>query len=232
MTTFSCGIEEPLQENGQLYALDEGTGSIVLAEFSSAELNRYSFLPDDNSNCEQSLASLVSRIAAASGVIATWLVTFRASPAGSAMRARALATRLAKRGWHVLKLGGDVHVATRGTGLAIQKRLSPADADPLICGWFLLLGPRPEDELLLSKETAASLRSLALTHRLQPSRQFLTACGASDLTVAYLAKSATERSGLVVASPAQLGFTVRSMQREGVVQTVLLGNEAANVWRA
>jgi len=230
MRTFSCGAEEPLQPNEQLYSLDERTGSIGLARFADAHLYRYSFVPQFDSNSGAELLPVVARIASALGVLATWLVAFLKSPATSPLRARALVKRLAKQEWHT-KEGSDVYLATKPIPLDGKQHMAPEDADPAISGWTIVLGQLPEDESLVDVPFRETLRMMALTHRFQPSPEFLSACCRARVAVAYVAKNSSERIGLVVVSPRALSLLIRSMQRDGLVADVLSGADANQVWR-
>lgn len=230
MTTFTCGVEQPIQANEQLYSLDEGTGSIGLAQFTNANLHRYSFVPQVESSSGADLLAVVARIASAFGGLVTWVVTFLESPAVSPLRSRALVKRLSMQEWNTVK-GSGLYLATKPVSFDSERSLPPEDADPRICGWTILLGHPPDYRCLVERPFKATLSTMALTHRFQPSQEFLAACGEAQLAVAYVAKDSRERMGLVVVSPRELSLVIRGMQRDGLVGRVLLGDDANEVWR-
>lgn len=230
MRTFSCGVEEPLRSNEQLYSIDERSRAIALATFSDKHLHRYSFVPPDDSCSDAEFLPVVAKTALALGGIATWLVAFLKLTAASPLRSRALKGRLAKKDWHTIE-GADVYLATKLISFDDEQNLVPEDADPKICGWTILLGQPPDDKSLVDGKYMETLHMLALTHRMQPSPEFLAACGGANLAVAYIAKDSRERIGLVVVSPRELSSMILTMQRDGLVGSVLSGPDAPQVWR-
>jgi hypothetical protein len=225
---FSCGAEEPLHPNEQLYAVDEQSVTIELARFASARLRRYSFVAQDYSATEADALPLVARIASAVAGEARWLVAFQKVRAESIIRPRALVARLTNRQWKLTE-GADVYVATKSVSLDSARSLAPSDADLLICGWAILLGQTP-DELLVDGPCKETVRMLAWTHRLQPSPEFLATCGDAECSVVYLAKGPGGRFGFIVVTASDLSPMIQAMRRDGLVDRVLLGPDAHRVW--
>jgi hypothetical protein len=230
MSTFSCGSERPLLSNEQLYALDERTMAVGLAQFADSTLNRYSFVAQDHSATEADLLPLLTRMGPALGGGEMWLVAFPKASSASPIRSRALVARLTNREWKITE-GADVYLATKPMTLGLEQSLAPSDVDLVIAGWAIIFGQSAADQSFVDEPFKETLRMLALTHRLQPSRQFLAACGSVQLAVAYLAKDARERLGIVVVTTRDLSACIQSMHSDGLIERVLSGPDANQVWR-
>ena len=228
MNTLKCGAEEPLGPNANIRALNESSGAIEAATFTSAGLSRYSFVPGAESDPSR-LGPIVMRAAAALDLAPSWLIAWDVSKARSPHRGGNLLAKLKNQRWQ-LGARGTLNLASAPLPPGGVASLAPAHSDPVIAGWVVVLGPVALDDWFEEPGFARTLGLLATAQPLQPSAQFVAALAAHGLGVAYSALDAREREGLIVLAPRPLGGELARLERDGWIAAPLTGAAAERVW--
>jgi hypothetical protein len=223
------GLEEPLTANDYVSAVDEATGSIQLARFGVAGLNRYSLVSSSKETRSIVEPQVFGRLLIALGKSAYWLLGWNHDVSGleriSSLR---YLRKLERAGWQTISDAG------LGLGLkAVEEgELSspyPSDWEELIGGWFLWLGVPPNVAELRSAPFEQTLRMFCKTRRLQPSEKFLLAIRDRGLGIAYEATGGSDLPGMIVVIPSALGDAVRTALAVSKSLS-LTGERAGEVW--
>lgn len=222
-----CGVEEPLAENQQLYALEEASGTIQLARVSIAELNRYSIVARGWS--EAGAVGFAMRTSALMGVQASWLVAWELHADGPfKIRSQVLRSRLRKHGWRDAVADGlavAVTAAFRGHAPGV-----PGEIDRRQTGWALVFADTPDPQWFTRAPLEKTVRMFARTHRLQPSREFLRGLAERELGLAYPAAGAGDLGGLVLVLPVGLDPRLERLRQDGAISEVVYQPHAEDVW--
>ena len=225
---ISCGAEEPLSSNSQLYAVDEAGTSIELATFDLPSLNRYSFVSlEYSNNVDATFALPLNRILAALRIQAYWLLGWRLSD--NAVRLRTLISKLRRSQWEIVDRD-QFGVAMKVVPMSDDHPIQPTELDPRISGWAIILGGGLEPRAILGDPTIGTLRMFAHDHKLRPSETFLRFLASQRMGVAYTANDMAGRIGLVVVVPDSVHMTVRRLLSEGKIASVVSGPAASSVW--
>lgn len=227
---FVVGVEEPLRANQQLYALDEKSDEIALADFSLTEINRYCFLPVglDEWDAVSFPAGFVRRLVAILGSPCWWVHLWKCNPSGAErIRNRVRIGKLEKAGWEV-KQGQGVCVAITPFDGAAVLGFGTNESPREYGGTLLMQAKLVGDELLFESPATKSFRQMASSWHLSPSREMLTYLSQIGVTVGYLSIDFRDRPGIVVVA----GEHVPLEKLGPHIAEVRSGRTATTVWRA
>ena len=188
-------VEEPLSENTDVDALDESSGKIVLANFSVDSIDRFIFTWPRGSST--SAIQFLIDLSLHEKILGCVVVGWRHDTRGSlTTRHKIMASKLVASGWDVS--------AREGVGLAVLpcqlESLETAIelASKLALGWFLV--PSLTTARQISGDAfEPTLRSFCWTHRLTPSREFLSAMDRSLHAIAYVSNGDDRLPSVIVA---------------------------------
>jgi hypothetical protein len=222
-----CGIEEPLQANSQLLALDEHSGVLRCAEFDEPRLCRYSFTKLGAGQWCRLVTALVRQFDG----IPRWALIWKHEESGDfRMRSRIRVSRLRRQGFStqvsegvgigVLSFDGVEADMFRPAGTAFH----PAGDGALV----LLAGEGDLEELLASQAGSPTMAGAGANSCLSPSREFLSWLAGVPMRLLYLSRDQLERPGLVVLS--QSALDVGSLASGGIVERCETGARAPTVW--
>jgi hypothetical protein len=222
-----CGVEEPLQANSQLLAVDESNGAVRCADFAEPRLCRYSFTQLGDSDLRSLVAALVGQFSDSP----RWVLIWRHHESGDlSMRSRIRVSRLRAQGFATAVSEG-VGVASLPFSGVAPDTFRPAEISlhPAGDGAVVLVAAEADSaQLLVSQAGDRTLAEAGNRFRFSPSAKFLSWLAEVRMRVLYESLDQLERPGLVLLSPEPLD--VQAMVRVGVVQRVEEGLRAPVVW--
>lgn len=229
-TLIRCWSEEPITPNQQLHQLDETTQDpIELDSSDGLGLNRYVLVPASPAEAAPALSAVVRSVIARLAAPAHWLLAWQSAPTEyrSPARIRYQRAKRAKEGWETVD-GGGFSVSRRRIDepLPAASWLPPGytSRDGGLIG---LIGRKPALTTFAHDDGAPtpSIRLLATTLRLAPSREFLAWLCQNHQTLIYPIRGDLGEDGLVVVSPSKLAF-----DRAGDAVEIRPVGEASAVW--
>lgn len=220
-----CGAEEPLGENQQLYALDERTGALFLADLVVADANRYSLLwvgagEEAPLRLSAVLGAIVTQLSLSAAWCAAWM---QGGPEESAGQTR-------MKRWRHEKDGFALHVADN---LAIA--IAAVSAQSL--SWpppdrgartVLLLGESIAADLLAHGAPFPSMKLFARSG-MAPSHELISWLVERRWSLVYPRHDDLGRRGLVIVGAHRI--PVPALERDGFIQETRWNEAAAMVWR-
>ena len=223
-----CGAEIPLRCNEQLCALDEKSGKIVLADFDSPNLNRYSFIYLDFLE-KPDIASIYQPLI--NGIFGGmrfpnlhFLSAWEHSP--NSQRCRLMLRKKEKEQWKLCAVN-NLYIATKRIDNVgeilnwLTDRRSPS---------FLYVGGCPENDDIKISPLLPSLQLLAKNAgQLSPSREFIDFLSNSLAGVMYFEFDDLGRVGLIFLT--NDSTIASSLFDSKIITEVRVGADADTVWR-
>ena len=222
-----CGIEEPLQSNEQLLAIDEQRRVLRLADFGEPAMCRYSFTHLEGEVWPELLDAIAKQFHAAPRGVLIW----KHEQSGDfRMRSQVRLARLRRQGFSTKVLG------TVGLGVAPFTGVEPSAFHPVGVsfhpagdGALILVDCDEAVEALFGTQAESStLVEAGSSFRLTPSREFLSWLATVSLRVLYLSWDQLERPGLVLLSHDK--FDVGGLVNDGLIDHIESGSRASCVW--
>lgn len=225
---ISCGIEEPLQSNEQLYAVSEQGGQIELSTFAEPRLCRYSFTGFTPGAWSVLVNAIVRKHFQGN---LNWVLLWAHLDTGDLkMRSRIRTSRLAAQGFRT-KIVGNVGLGVLPyTGVEADS-FHPVGVvfHPAGDGVLLLTACSEDVEALLAAQSpGATITCATATREFAPSQAFLSWLSSVQLQILYTRRDYLERPGLVLLTQNQLD--IPSLINEGVIEHVERGSSASTVW--
>jgi len=226
------GVEEPLQGNKQLNALDEAAGEVKLCRYHDGGLNRYSFVwVGDHERREERFRTLLVALGGLLSAAPHWYLVWEDSNRGEPdPRAVAKRQRRAEEGWAV-HVGPTLGVAHRPCLAETVDRLRPAghaflpgDGDP-----FLIWGGPPDPIEFIHPPLRASLEVLVARRELSPSPACLSWVRERGLALGYPLRDMQSHLGLVLVTARTLDRG--ALRQQDFIHTEHSGDEASLAWR-
>jgi len=236
-----CGLEEPLSANPMLHALNEQTGSIDLAEFACKELNRYCFVwmggwNESDLALQRLVSGIIEQSNAPAMLLAAWAVPASDTPRPNrVLRVSAEMMHQARlqEGWDI-RYGDELSIATTPVKTGELSSRGPwadrmTDRDRIDRRTVILTGEALAALDPLDVAPLPTIRRLGFRTPLTPSAEFLDWLAAHRVAIIYRKNDDLGRPGAVVISPQRVG--VSDLVLEGIVDKILSGPAAQNVWR-
>jgi len=221
------GVEEPLRENSQLFALDEKTERLRLADFAESELSRYSFTQVGEGNWPELLGALMEQTLRR----LQWVLIWKHDVAGPLrMRSQVRLSRLRHHGFGVATSGSI------GVGWLPFAGIDPNCFQP----GGLAFHPAGDGAILIADSSAevkelfqhhfgsATLARAGATNIFVPSHEFMLWMSTVNLRLMYLSYDQLERPGLVVLGRPRLD--VEKIAQRCLIERVEHGPRASLVW--
>ena len=226
-----CGLEEPLAPNQQLNAVGDEPGTIILADFGVEGLCRYSFTwHSDGADRMAQAAGILAPFADHLQAGAQWLIGWKHRLEGDyRFRSLRLKRKLEAAGWDVFACE-DLGLSLKSLALTDGAELTPPELEPVQSGWAILFGRQISSQRLAEAPFDSTLRTFALTFRLEPSRAFLTELARRKSGAAYPAKGPSGLPGLVIISPKPASDVITRLLSRGLIHDVLAAEQAPGVW--
>jgi hypothetical protein len=193
-------IEEPLEQNSQVYAFNEKDGVISLCDFRVHCATRERFVIDSRTEGASTTAMHSQACERANHYkSATVFIVFNASdPNRSSMQTRVLERRLRSAGYLFLQVG-SLMVGEIKLNCCNQVTLPPA-CNWGECGWFIGFG-MAQGELVALPALLPTLQVLATTRRLYPSKEFITEITSKGAAFMYGTNETSDDEGWIFIRP-------------------------------
>jgi hypothetical protein len=253
------GVEEPLQANPMLYALDDATGKKVLSHCTNDKLNRYSFVWTGSAHeATERFAALLTLLGQKipghgawvsawtiprnfeSWITATrWVINSSKSDQRIAKgrkmweedktRSENLVNSRRQMGWKLCEKQ-ELVIALKNVDLETVTSFTSSDYSYTDKGGIVLMaGSNISCEVFLQAEPQQTLSWMGQRKSIYPSQNFLAWLVEKQFTLFYEASDDAGRPGIIVITPFCL--PIDFAQNQSIVQEAIFGNEASRVWR-
>jgi len=191
-----CGIEEPLDEKNELFALDAGSQQVILCGISNPLANRYIFVwKGDVHQGSSALALLMRTMIQRLSITASWISAW-AVPNGNDLRDQVLRTRLTEmrhdrklENWDILTKE-SLSVASKQVSLTfdLSKETGLVPANFSGVGWkriLIILGEPPNLNEFFVEPAISTMLKFANSGTLAPNSQFVSWLVERNLSLIY-----------------------------------------------
>jgi hypothetical protein len=220
-----CGAEEPLGSNQQLYALEESTGALALADFSVTDANRYSLLwVGPREEAPARLSAVLGAIFLHLSLPGAWCAAWSQGSSDE------LAGQTRTKRWRHGKDGFDIHdaddLAIAVAGVSAESlSWPPADRGART---VLLLGEGITADRLGHDAPLPSMKALARSG-MAPSHEIISWLVEQRWSMVYPNRDDLGRLGVIIVGAHRI--PVGTLESDGLIQETKWNEAASLVWR-